>query len=100
MQIGYSLSQEGMAPCVARTGCMPSKLLIAAADAAHNIDQASVFGIEVKGKTVDSHSVFERVRKERDRFAGFVVKSTEARPEEFRIQGHAKFIGQKYSTSR
>ena len=88
------IESGGYGTMCARTGCMPSKLLIAAADAAHNIDQASVFGIEVKGKTVDSHSVFERVRKERDRFAGFVVKSTEARPEEFRIQGHAKFIGQ------
>ena len=78
----------------ARTGCMPSKLLIAAAEASHTIDQASAFGIQVKDKSIDVRSVFERVRNERDRFAGFVVKSTEARPEEFRIQGHAKFIEQ------
>ncbi|NNC67914.1 MAG: dihydrolipoyl dehydrogenase [Gammaproteobacteria bacterium] len=78
----------------ARTGCMPSKLLIAAADVSHTIDHADEFGIQVKDNAIDAHAVFERVRRERDRFAGFVVKSTEARPEEYRIRGHAKFIGQ------
>lgn len=78
----------------AQTGCMPSKLLIAAAETSHTIDQANAFGIQVKNKTIDAHSVFERVRKERDRFTGFVVKDTESRSEEFRIRGHAKFIGQ------
>ncbi|QMU61305.1 MAG: dihydrolipoyl dehydrogenase [Gammaproteobacteria bacterium] len=76
----------------ARTGCMPSKLLIAAAEVSHTIDHADVFGIHAKDKTINAQSVFERVRSERDRFAGFVVKSTQARPEEFRIKGHAKFI--------
>ena len=78
----------------ARTGCMPSKLLIAAADVSHTIDHADEFGIQVKDNAIDAHAVFERVRRERDRFAGFVIKSTEARPEENRIRGHAKFIGQ------
>ena len=77
----------------ARTGCMPSKLLIAAAEASHTIDQATAFGIQVKDKIINGASVFERVRAERDRFAGFVVKSTEARPDKFRIHGHAKFVG-------
>jgi dihydrolipoamide dehydrogenase len=87
------IESDGYGTMCARTGCMPSKLLIAAADASHSIDQASVFGIHVKDKTVDAGAVFQRVRNERDRFAGFVIKSTEARPEELRIHGHAKFIG-------
>lgn len=77
----------------ARTGCMPSKLLIAAAETSHTIDQASAFGIQVKDKIINGASVFERVRAERDRFAGFVVESTEARPEQYRIKGQAKFVG-------
>ena len=53
----------------ARTGCMPSKLIIAAAETSHTIDQATAFGIQVKDKNIDGASVFERVRAERDRFA-------------------------------
>ena len=86
------IESDGYGTMCARTGCMPSKLLIAAAEASHPIDQASAFGIHVKHKTIDSRSVFQRVRNERDRFASFVIKSTEARPEEFRIHGNAKFI--------
>ncbi len=37
----------------ARTGCMPSKLLIAAAEASHTIDQATAFGIQVKDKIIN-----------------------------------------------
>jgi dihydrolipoamide dehydrogenase len=37
--------------------------------------------------------VFERVRRERDRFAGFVVESTEALPPEQRLRGRARFVG-------
>ena len=31
----------------ARVGCMPSKLLIAAADVAHEVSRAGVFGLEI-----------------------------------------------------
>lgn len=77
----------------ARVGCMPSKLLIAAADAAHNIVEAEKFGIKVKEVTIDEPAVLNRVRNERDRFVGFVVEDTEALPEERRVIGHAKFTG-------
>ncbi len=77
----------------ARVGCMPSKLLIAAADSAHEVASADRFGIRVDGWRVDDAAVFERVRSERDRFAGFVVEDVEALPEEHRLRGHARFIG-------
>lgn len=79
----------------ARVGCMPSKLLIAAADSAHEVDRAGTFGIDVDpdGWDVDGPAVLDRVRRERDRFAGFVVDSTESLPEERRIRGHARFVG-------
>ena len=77
----------------ARVGCMPSKLLIAAADVAHEITGANRFGIAVKDAwRIDGQAVMDRVRRERDRFAGFVVKSTEALPEGQRLRGHARFV--------
>jgi len=52
----------------ASVGCMPSKLLIAAATAAHSVRQAHIFGIEAQQPTIDGPAVMARVRKERDRF--------------------------------
>ena len=60
----------------ARVGCMPSKLLIAAADAAHHARDAGPFGVHAD-VTVDGPAVLKRVQSERDRFVGFVVKAIE-----------------------
>jgi len=76
----------------ARVGCMPSKLLISAADVAHEIRHAEPFGIDVEAPRIDGRRVMERVRRERDRFAGFVVRDTEALPAEQRLIGHARFL--------
>lgn len=79
----------------ARVGCMPSKLLIAAADSAHGIRTAGTFGIDVDddGWRIDGAAVMKRVQRERDRFAGFVIESTESIPEESRLRGRAVFTG-------
>jgi dihydrolipoamide dehydrogenase len=78
----------------ARVGCMPSKLLLAAADAAHAVDTAPQFGVRaVGGLRVDGAAVMARVRRERDRFAGFMVEATEAIPEVQRLRGRARFVG-------
>src|SRR6188472_301518 len=77
----------------ARVGCMPSKLLIAAAEAAHAIDRAPKFGVHAGGPLrVDGREVMARVKRERDRFVGFVLKGVEAIPEADRIVGRAKFV--------
>ncbi len=77
----------------ARVGCMPSKLLISSADAAHDVARAGQFGVIVpEGVSVDGPAVFRRVRRERDRFAGFVVEDTEALPPEQRLRGRARFV--------
>lgn len=76
----------------ARVGCMPSKLLIAAADAAHAVEEASGFGIEVGERRIDGDAVLARVRRERDRFVGFVVDSVNDIPAEHRLQGMARFV--------
>ena len=57
----------------ARVGCMPSKLLIAASDAAHAVHDAGGFGIRVGDVEVDGRAVLRRVRAERDRFVSFVL---------------------------
>jgi dihydrolipoamide dehydrogenase len=77
----------------ARVGCMPSKLLIAAADAAHQVAGAGRFGIELAGPArVDGAAVLARVRRERDYFTGFVVEASEALPEVQRLRGRARFL--------
>jgi dihydrolipoamide dehydrogenase len=77
----------------ARVGCMPSKLLIAAAEAAHAVAGAGRFGVRVPGPArVDGPAVLERVRRERDRFVGFVLDATERVPEALRLHGHARFV--------
>jgi len=78
----------------ARVGCMPSKLLVAAAERAHDVATADRFGIEVAGGwKVDGRRVLERLRRERDRFVRFVVEDTEALPADQRLTGPARFTG-------
>ena len=49
----------------ARVGCMPSKLLVAAAGAAHSVETAHRFGIGAAGRAaVDGRRVMRRVRRE------------------------------------
>ncbi|TAL93611.1 MAG: dihydrolipoyl dehydrogenase [Paraburkholderia sp.] len=77
----------------ARVGCMPSKLLIAAAEAAHAAARTAPFGVHVDGTIrIDGREVMARVKGERDRFVGFVVESTEGIPEADRLIGYARFI--------
>jgi dihydrolipoamide dehydrogenase len=73
---------------------MPSKLLIAAAELAHETRRAGAFGIELTVPArVNGPAVLERVRRERDRFVGFVVESTEALATSARLRGKALFVG-------
>lgn len=76
----------------ARVGCMPSKLLIAAAEAAHAVRLAPEFGVNTGGVDIDGVAVMDRVRRERDRFVGFVVESVENIPDKQRIRGRARFL--------
>lgn len=78
----------------ARVGCMPSKLLIAAADAAHHARGTERFGVHTESVRVDGPAVLRRVQSERDRFVGFVEDVTEeARAEGELIVGRAKIVG-------
>jgi dihydrolipoamide dehydrogenase len=78
----------------ARVGCMPSKLLIAAAEAAHAPARWDAFGIRLAGEMrVDGAAVMARVRRERDRFTGFVLTGVEKILAADRLQGRARFTG-------
>lgn len=77
----------------ARVGCMPSKLLIAAADAAEAVRDAHRFGVQAPPPRIDGRAVMQRVRSERDRFVGFVLDTVNDWPEATRLAGHARFTG-------
>lgn len=77
----------------ARVGCMPSKLLIAASEAAHAAQHTSAFGVHIDGSVrIDGREVMDRLKRERDRFVGFVLESVEKIPAEYKLRGYAKFI--------
>lgn len=81
----------------ARVGCMPSKLLIAAADAHHALSRLKTFGIDLPNPetapvTIDGKRVMARVRNERDRFVGFVLDGVNNIPAAHKIRGYAKFL--------
>lgn len=77
----------------ARVGCMPSKLLISAAEAAHAISEAPGFGVFPNSEpTIDGAKVMERVHSERDRFVGFVLDTVDAIPSENKVSGYARFL--------
>lgn len=76
----------------ARVGCMPSKLLIAAAEAAHDARHTDLFGVRTGEVRVDGPAVLKRVRDERDRFVSFVLEAVEGFPEEHRFRGQARFL--------
>ena len=77
----------------ARVGCMPSKLLIAPAEAAHAVERLPAFGLAVDGPVrVDGRAVMARVRRERDRFVGFVTDGVDMIPAADKLRGDARFV--------
>jgi len=77
----------------ARVGCMPSKLLIAAAESVHQIEKAPLFGIHPQGDIIiNGREVMDRVKRERDRFVGFVLESVDEIPAQDKISGYAQFV--------
>lgn len=76
----------------ATVGCMPSKLLIAAGDAARGVTQAAEFGVEAKAH-VHGRAVMARVRRLRDEFAAGARGSFGELPPDAIVQGRARFVG-------
>ena len=77
----------------ARVGCMPSKLLIAPADALHATERLAAFGITMPQlPQVDRKAVMQRVQAERDRFVSFVIDDVGHFDSDDKIIGQAQFI--------
>jgi dihydrolipoamide dehydrogenase len=76
----------------ASVGCMPSKLLIAAAEAAHAVRRAGVFGVEAAPPRIDGVAVMRRVRFERDAFVAGMQKSLAEIPAGICVQARARFV--------
>jgi len=77
----------------ANVGCMPSKLLLAAAKQAEHVRRSDLFGIRVDGMTIDDAAVMRRVREERDRFAALTRKQIDKLDPSTRLTGRARFAG-------
>ncbi len=76
----------------ARVGCMPSKLLIAAANIAEGMRDTERFGIYGGTPRIDGAAVMQRVRDERDRFVSFAVDAVEEYPDRHLIREYATFV--------
>lgn len=86
------LIDEAFAGTVCATvGCMPSKLLIAAAHAAAAVRKSARFGIDAGAITIDGARVMKRVRAERDRFVADTKDTIAEIPEQSRIKARARF---------
>ncbi|MEM8770716.1 MAG: dihydrolipoyl dehydrogenase [Pseudomonadota bacterium] len=75
----------------ARVGCMPSKLLIAAAEAAHHGERVRPMGVHYEPAKINGAEIMGRIKSERDRFVGFVKEAVEEWPAEHRVMAHAAF---------
>ena len=74
-----------------RVGCIPSKLLLAAGDAARRAREAAGFGVQVGEPRVDGRAVMARVRAERDHFLRAALEKVDAMPADRKLQGRARF---------
>ncbi|CDY74711.1 Dihydrolipoamide dehydrogenase [Caballeronia glathei] len=76
----------------ARVGCMPSKLLIAAANGLHEARALAPRGIEgTHALEANGAQVLDYVRRERDYFVASVLEETDAFAPESVVRGRARF---------
>lgn len=73
---------------------MPSKLLIAAGEAAHSVRNAAEFGIEVAEPRINGPEVMKRVRRLRDDFVSGVKDSIDDLPDGVAVKSTAHFLSQ------
>ncbi|MDR5828498.1 dihydrolipoyl dehydrogenase [Caballeronia sp. LP006] len=78
----------------ARIGCMPSKLLLAAANGLHDAHALAPRGIEgTHALDANLAQVLDYVRHERDHFVNSVIEETKSFPDGSILRGHARFDG-------
>ncbi|MDR5762296.1 FAD-dependent oxidoreductase, partial [Caballeronia sp. LZ035] len=76
----------------ARVGCMPSKLLLAAANGLHDARSLAARGIEgTHALEVNREHALDYVRRERDHFVKSVLEEVESFPDDCIVRGQARF---------
>ncbi len=76
-------------------GCIPSKMLIHAAEVAYNIQTANRFNVLPRGYDVDFQALVERVRDEVDRESDSILPGYRQNPNLHFYHGRAKFVGER-----
>lgn len=85
----------------ARSGCMPSKLLLSVAHGVHDAHQLRPRGVTgTAALQVDGRLVMQFVRRERDRFVNTVLKEIASFPPECLVRGRARFAARSGSRHR
>jgi dihydrolipoamide dehydrogenase len=76
----------------ARVGCMPSKLLLAAANGLHDAQALAPRGIDgTHALEANGAQVLDYVRRERDHFVKGIIEETDSFPADCVIRGRARF---------
>jgi dihydrolipoamide dehydrogenase len=76
----------------ARVGCMPSKLLLAAANGLHDARSLAARGVEGTQELEASREhVLDYLRRERDGFVKGVLEEVESFPDDLIVRGQARF---------
>jgi len=76
-------------------GCIPSKMIIHAADVAETINNAKEFGINAKGFTVDFKKVIQRASKIVDKDANQIEEGIRENKNTTLFKTEGKFVGYK-----
>ncbi|MFC1980655.1 dihydrolipoyl dehydrogenase [Chloroflexota bacterium] len=74
-------------------GCIPSKMLIYAADRIVEIEEAKKLGIEAKIKNIDFYSIMERMRKSRQESQGHIREGIKQSENLDFYEGEGYFVG-------
>lgn len=75
----------------ARVGCMPSKVLISAANRAYDAQHLQDVGLSAN-VNINTDKIMQHVRSLRDRFTASTLKQVDAWPEQHKISGQAQFV--------
>lgn len=75
----------------ARVGCMPSKILISAANQLYTLQKMQHFGLNVQAE-IDHSEVMNYLQKLRNRFTQATLQDVQHWPDQHKISGQAHFI--------
>ncbi len=105
LDVAVALAERGMKVAIVEKGplggtclnrgCIPSKMLIHSADVIEAIRNAHLFGINVKGYTVDFESIVAKVSKAVDNMAQAIETSLEKTSNPVLFKEDCKFIDHK-----